>query len=233
MVYVGKESTTRRKFCKRVAAVAISGALVGLEDTARPNPQPETGNMVPAQKSAFLPKTETAEGNNGQEAARDGEPLIAVCGLYCGACPMYLATHHNNEQKRKELLQQFASRQMKLSQEDLQCAGCLSDGPVAVFCRKCAIRLCPANKTNVTRCSDCPDFPCSRITDFNNDGMLHHAEVLDNLRQMREMNIKDWAKHEEELWQCPQCRDSISWYDKACSNCGATRSERLFPLKQG
>jgi hypothetical protein len=85
----------------------------------------------------------------------------------------------------------------------------------------------------VTRCADCPDFPCSRITSFNNDGMLHHAEVLENCRQLRNVGIKEWAKREEERWSCPRCRAAISWYDRACSRCGAKRSERLFPLKQG
>jgi hypothetical protein len=168
----------------------------------------------------------------GLDTAGGGEKLVAVCGLYCGACPMYLATNDNNEQKRKERLQQFLSGKMKLAQEDLLCDGCLGNARLATFCRKCAIRLCPANKSNVTRCSDCPDFPCSRITNFNNDGMLHHAEVLANLRQIQKMGMKDWAKHEEERWRCPQCRASIAWYDKACTNCGAKRSDRLFPLKQ-
>jgi hypothetical protein len=61
---------------------------------------------------------------------------------------------------------------------------------------------------------------------------LHHAELLHNLRNIRKMGIKDWTKHEQERWKCPECRNSISWYDKACSNCGAKRSERLFALRK-
>jgi hypothetical protein len=92
------------------------------------------------------------------------------------------------------------------------------------------MRLCAADKPDATRCSDCPEFPCSRFTDFSNDGRLHHAELPDNLRNLQKMGIKDWARYEQERWQCPECSDSLAWYDSECSNCGAKRSERLFSL---
>jgi hypothetical protein len=168
----------------------------------------------------------------GKEAPKGGERLVAPCGLYCGACPMYIATQENNEQKRKELMQRFSSGQMKMSWEDIQCDGCIAGGRVASFCRKCAMRECAEKKTDVTWCSDCKESPCSRVTSFNNDGMLHHAEVLENLRHMKEVGVKEWAKSEEERWRCPQCRGTITWYDATCSHCGAKRSERLFPLKK-
>lgn len=170
--------------------------------------------------------------SKAQEGSKKGENLVAVCGLYCGACPMYLATQDPDEQKRKELIQRFSSDPRKLTWEDIQCDGCLGNGHLASFCRNEAIRLCPRSKSNVTYCSDCPDFPCERISKFNNDGMLHHAEVLENLRQIKKVGIKEWTKREEERWSCPQCRARIAWYDAKCSKCGAKRSERLFPLQK-
>ena len=167
---------------------------------------------------------------SGPQTATNKERLVAVCGLYCGACPMYLATQSNDEQRIQALLDRFSSGPMQLKREDILCDGCIGDGRIASFCRRCDIRACPTDKTNVTRCSDCPDFPCSRITDFNNDGMTHHAEVLENLGKIRETGIREWAAYEEERWQCPQCRRPMSWYDGECSGCGAARSERLFKL---
>jgi hypothetical protein len=213
-----KENTTRRRFVKGIAGAAVCGACLGFEAVAAPF-------RVPGQDSG--------EGKGALGAGTGREYLVAVCGLNCGACPMYLATQSKDEQKRGALLKQFASGPMKLKAEDLMCDGCLGSGRVASFCRSCAIRACPKGKSDVTRCSDCPDFPCSRITGFNNDGMLHHAEVLDNLRRIREMGIREWAKYDEERWQCPQCRLPVSWYDSKCSGCGAARSGRLFKLIQG
>jgi hypothetical protein len=162
----------------------------------------------------------------------NNENLVAACGLYCGACPMYLATQQKDEQKLKALQQQFSSGKMKLAPEDLLCDGCLGKGRLASFCRPCAIRECASKKSKTERCSECSDFACSRITGFNNDGMQHHSEVLENLRQLRSAGIKEWTKHEEERWRCPQCKGSIAWYDAACPKCGAKRSDRLFPLKK-
>jgi hypothetical protein len=210
-----KEKTTRRMFVKEIAGAAICGACLGLEAAATP---------------LWIPGQNAGEGEKTQAAGTGRENLVAVCGLNCGACPMYLATQSNDEQKRSALLKQFSSGSMKLSMENLLCDGCLGNGRVASFCRKCAIRACPNGKPNVTRCSDCPDFACSRITDFNNDGMLHHAEVLDNLRRIQEMGIHEWAKYDEERWRCTRCRLPMSWYDSKCSNCGEARSERLFKL---
>ena len=160
------------------------------------------------------------------------ENLVASCGLYCGACPMYLATQENSDERMESMRKQYGANALKMSKEDLLCDGCLGGGRLASFCRKCDMRESATAKTKTRRCSECAEFACSRITGFNNDGMLHHAEVLENLRQLREMGITKWAKHEEERWQCPKCRAKISWYESECPKCKEPRSARLFPLKK-
>ena len=160
------------------------------------------------------------------------EKLVASCGLYCGACPMYLATQNKDDERAKALLKQFSSGKMNWKMEDLLCDGCIAGGRLATFCRSCQIRESAAKKTKDKLCSSCPDFACSRITAFNNDGMLHHSEVLANLRQLQKIGLKDWAKSEDERWKCPQCKGAISWYDASCPKCGAARSGKLFPLKK-
>jgi len=168
----------------------------------------------------------------GQEAdASKNENLVSPCGTYCGACFMYLATQENNVQR---MASGFGSGPMKQppGQQIMHCDGCLGGGRLSGHVSKCAIRECAATKSKTRRCSDCDEFPCSRITDFNNDGMLHHAVVLGNLRQLRSVGIKEWAKQEDELWRCPKCRTKIAWYDPECPNCKAPRSDKLFPLKK-
>jgi hypothetical protein len=207
-----KERTSRRKFVQEITCALVSAPCIG------------KAIALSAQNPAAAGTQKTAQGG--------GELLVAPCGLYCGACSMYLASQDNDDQKMDALLKQFSGGKTSFKKEDLVCDGCIANGRVASFCRRCDIRSCAQGKSNVTRCSDCPDFPCSRITNFNNDGMVHHAEVLPNLRRLREMGIKEWTKFEKDRWRCPQCSASISWYDKACPKCGAKRSDRLFPLKQ-
>ena len=67
----------------------------------------------------------------------------------------------------------------------MRCDGCLGGGPTPSHVPKCAIKLCAAEKTKTGRCSECAEFPCGLISDFNNDGVQHHSEVLANLRQLR------------------------------------------------
>jgi hypothetical protein len=160
-----------------------------------------------------------------------GQNLVASCGLYCGACPMYLATQSKDESRVKALMQQFSSSKMNWKMEDLLCDGCRGNGQLAIFCRKCAIRESAASKTKTKLCSDCSEFACSRITAFNNDGMLHHAEVLSNLKQLKSVGLKEWAKMEEDRWACPNCRGRMGWYEAKCVKCGTPRSTRLFALK--
>ena len=160
-----------------------------------------------------------------------GESLVASCGLYCGACPMYLATQSKDESRLKSMFRQFSSSKMNWKMEDLLCDGCRGTGQLATFCRKCAIRDSAATKTKTKLCSDCSEYACTRITAFNNDGMLHHAEVLANLRQLKSVGLKEWAKQEEEKWACPSCRGRMGWYDAKCPKCGTARSSKLFALK--
>jgi len=211
------ERTSRRGFVKEVAGAAVAGALV----------------CAPCICRAFTANAQDAAGTGaGKAAAGSGEKLVAPCGLYCGACPMYLATQENSEKRLESLMKQFSAGKMQMKREDLLCDGCIGGGRVASFCRSCAMRSCAESKPDVTRCSDCPDFPCSKITNFNNDGMTHHSEVLQNLRALKEMGISKWTQYEQDRWRCPQCKATLSWYDSACQKCGTKRSDKLFKLKQ-
>jgi len=162
----------------------------------------------------------------------DTENLAAVCGLFCGACEFFRAGQDHTLPKRQEFLQRVAARLGYLALDSFRCDGCLGQGHLTPWCRNCEIKLCPALQFGMTRCSDCPDFPCLRVSNFNDDGMQHHAEVLKNLRRFKEIGVNNWAKQEEERWRCPQCGNSFAWYDRSCFHCGTKRPERLFPLPQ-
>jgi hypothetical protein len=194
----------------------------------------------------------------GREAdAENAESLIAPCGTYCGACPMYLDTLEDNKYQRmtryfvamsigmkpppkpKEVVPPKEGAKPKESakpkagvQMQMHCDGCLGGGRVPGHVPRCEIRICAEDKTKTRRCSECAEFPCSRITDFNNDEVLHRDEVIETLRRVRTMGIKDAAKYEADRWSCDKCRTRFSWYDYDCPTCKAPRPERLFKLRQ-
>jgi len=156
----------------------------------------------------------------GQETdAANNEKLVAPCGLYCGACSGYLTTNGLRPGSGS-------------SKPAMECDGCLGGGRTIGHVSNCAIRKCATAKSKTQRCSDCPEFPCDIITDFNNDGITHHGEVLENLRQLRAMGIKDWTKHEMDRWRCSKCPTTLAWYDAECPNCKAPRSDKLFPPRR-
>ena len=126
-----RERTSRRKFVKEIAGAAVAGALVS----------------APCMCHAFAASAQDAAGTGAKKAAEGGgEKLVAPCGLYCGACPMYLATQENNQQRLDSLMKQFSAGKMQMKLEDLLCDGCIGGGRVATFCRKCAMRSCAEGK---------------------------------------------------------------------------------------
>ena len=165
----------------------------------------------------------TTPTNTGGTAGGEGTPkvqLAAACGTYCGACPSYLARHSEDES-------------IERPNPWGDCDGCLSGGLLASHCRACSIRLCALNKQDVTRCSDCGELPCYRVTNLINQGDYpHRQEYLPNLAKIHEMGVEEWVANEEERWRCPQCRLPMMWYDTECARCGAPRSENLFPMTE-
>ena len=183
-----------------------------------------------------------ASEEDSRQEGKSKEHLAAACGTYCGACPAYIAKHGEEEQVKRKLQRSVSPGPTEARKgippsnwmEGLLCDGCLSGGVLAGHCRFCSIRLCAANRQKDSRCTECEELPCTRITTLMNmqGGYLHRKEYLPNLKKIREMGVQEWVKKEEERWRCPRCGLPVSWYDPECAGCGAPRSERLFPLTE-
>jgi hypothetical protein len=214
MDFENNEKITRRKFVKGAAGTAVCCACFSLNCSG------------PSKENSEL-EIEDGKGK---------EHLAAACGTYCGACPAYIAKHGTDEQK--QLIQKKKSAfglgiPPSNWMDGLLCDGCLSGGQLAAHCQRCNIRLCAANKQNDSRCSDCEELPCYRITNLiNMGGYLHRKEYLPNLEKIREMGVQKWVKKEEERWRCPKCGMPMSWYDTGCAGCGEPRSKELFSLTE-
>jgi hypothetical protein len=207
---------TRRKFVKGVAGATICCACFPLDCLA-------------------------ASGEDNMKDLKGKEHLAAACGTYCGACPAYLAKHGSDEQKKLMRQERSSSGPEKPRKgippsnwmDGLECDGCLSGGKLAVHCQRCSIRLCALKTQENSRCSECKDLPCHRITNLINMGnYFHRDEYLPNLKKMREMGVEEWIKYEEERWLCPECGLPMRWYDEECIRCGEPRSNRVFPLTE-
>ena len=127
------------------------------------------------------------------------EDTAAICGLFCGICPAYPEC----------------------------CDGCLSDR-VLPFCAECGAGFgkC-AEEHGITRCCECLDFPCGRVTRFNGDKYEHHHIVLENIARMKEIGVKRWIEEQVRDHTCPACGEIVRWERDTCQNCGHKAARRI------
>ncbi len=138
------------------------------------------------------------------------ERMDSFCGLYCGACEIFLA-------RRKGLLGELAEKWGREKSEIL-CHGCKTE-IVSIYCRSCSIKACVGEK-KLQYCFQCRLFPCKKLLDFKNDQHPHHSIVFRNLELIKNLGAKQWLEEQERRWQCQGCNNPFSWYDDHCSSCG-------------
>lgn len=152
---------------------------------------------------------------------QEQQNLAAPCGLYCGACSIYVAGRRGDSKRLEQIARVMAEYLGRpVEGKDLACEGCLSE-VIALQCRDCVLRACAFEK-GLTHCAQCSDFPCQRIIAFNNDGMRHHSEVLDNIRCQWIIGIGAWIEEQKERWRCLHCGCAVDWYASQCPDCGTT-----------
>jgi hypothetical protein len=143
--------------------------------------------------------------------------LEAYCGLYCGACPVYL-------QQYDGWLVEAIAKYFKCEPTDLRCRGCRSD-MVSVSCRDCNRRGC-AQSRGLDSCSACPEMPCDRMRQCR---LPHMSEAVPNLEALRDRGSGLWLSGQADRWTCPSCGRTGSWYEQVCLQCGTALSSGHEP----
>lgn len=138
--------------------------------------------------------------------------LVANCGLYCGACGVYLAT-----QVGGDVLEQLASR-FGLSPDEMRCEGCRSEVLFA-HCRKCDFRECTQSK-GIENCEDCSEWPCEKLKNFQTQ-MPHRAELFESSEYRKANGLEAWFAKMEKDYSCKACGVINSAYNVKCKQCGA------------
>jgi hypothetical protein len=146
-------------------------------------------------------------------SAHHGSPPItaAVCGLYCEACSIFLASRDDPAR-----LAALAGR-MGWTVEETYCEGCRADRRT-VYCRTCAFVPCTAEK-GVEFCGECARFPCAPLVAFR-DALPHRIEIFANLTRLREVGVEAWMEEVAQRYECGSCGTINSAYDLACRHCG-------------
>ncbi len=139
--------------------------------------------------------------------------IVAVCGLYCGSCGIYLATQENDTEK----LLQYAIV-LNQSFDETLCDGCKAERKSAHCSRMCSFAACIQSK-GIEFCGACPEFPCNELTDFQSR-MPHRVEILESQNRLKEIGWEQWLIEMKENYSCPQCKKVNTAYDIHCRKCG-------------
>jgi len=143
----------------------------------------------------------------------------AVCGLLCKACGIYIATQENNT----ESLSRIAER-MQIPVEEVRCMGCRSE-VLSAHCKTCYFREC-ADKKGIAFCSECNDYPCAQLKDFQSK-LPHRVELFQSLNRIKKIGWENWYAEMVERHSCTSCNHLSGWYDFACTKCGNSPSSRF------
>lgn len=95
------------------------------------------------------------------------EKHIAMCGLDCAKCDAFIATKNNDNKMRERVAIDWTERHIMkeysrpaLKAKDINCKGCLSDGPIYLYCGSCDIRKCGLKK-GISSCEECSKYKCA------------------------------------------------------------------------
>ena len=149
--------------------------------------------------------------NKESGTEKPDKTLAAVCGLYCEACNLYIATKED-PQRLKMMAEIF-----QVSEEEVKCYGCRAEkrGP---YCQTCKMYPC-AMERGIDFCVQCADYPCEDLKRFQSE-MPHRIELWDDLEQIKAEGYEGWLKNVRENYACPKCRTINSAYDLKCRRCG-------------
>jgi hypothetical protein len=135
----------------------------------------------------------------------------AVCGLFCPACTVYIAT-----QEDPERLKTMAAR-FGIPPEELACDGCRSQR-LSLFCRtRCKMMKCAAGK-GIDFCGSCDEYPCAELKEFQSL-MPHRKELWNSQQRIKDAGWEKWFEEMTELYSC-SCGAVNSAYDLKCRKCG-------------
>ncbi len=168
------------------------------------------------------------EGWNEEEIKNKN--LMAPCGLYCGACGIYIATRDKNKKFRSIMGNLYGTKP-----EETECMGCMQPDPpekLYGYCITCKIRDCVKSK-GFYSCHQCSGWPCDMIENF---GLATGKNVmLSTIPIWREKVSEhgdekgsiEWARSVCGRYHCSTCGKPLFRGAQTCRSCKKFVAEEL------
>ena len=160
----------------------------------------------------------------------NNKDLMAPCGLYCGACGVYIATRDNNDKFKAIMGNLFGTRP-----EETECFGCMQPDPpkkLYAYCKACPIRNCVTSKGYYS-CHQCKEWPCDMIEEFPNAvGVRVMKRTIPIWRAKvaehgDERGSVEWVRSECERYHCSSCGNPLFRGAESCRACKRPVADEL------
>ncbi len=168
------------------------------------------------------------EGWNEEEIKN--KDLMAPCGLYCGACGVYIATRDKNEKFKTIMANLYGT-----NPEETECLGCMQpDSSKKLYepCKLCSLRDCIKSKGYYS-CHQCDEWPCSLVENFTvTTGKRVIKRTIPIWREKvakygDEKGSIEWARSECKRYHCSSCGKPIFRGAQRCRACKKEVADEL------
>ncbi len=140
--------------------------------------------------------------------------LAGRCGIYCGNCPVYLASHSSDDKAKFDFA--FSTR---CTLDQVKCEGCGSDDRFELS-QGCTYRKC-ADDHGVGSCGECKEFPCASLQQLYDQDVDKWKDAPENANRIKEVGIDKWLEELEAKNRCKHCDSKLPPGEKSCRVCGA------------
>jgi hypothetical protein len=165
--------------------------------------------------------------------------LRAPCGIFCGACALYISTRDENEKFRTIISSIWGTKP-----GETECFGCMQPDPpkkLFGFCKTCAIRRCVKSKGYYS-CHQCMEWPCNMMEKGDFADAVPSPLRKSVLRVMKrsipiwrakvaesgdEKGSVEWARAECERYHCPSCGKPLYRSAQHCRACKKPVADEL------
>lgn len=149
------------------------------------------------------------------DTSKPNKNLVAVCGLFCPSCTIFIASNEDPERLKR------MSEMRNHTIEDIRCEGCRAEVRTG-FCRTCKMSTC-AKEKGIDFCGECSEYPCEELKEFQSI-KAHRLELWQSQERIKEAGFEQWYAEMLEHYSCPDCNTINSAYDVNCRKCGKSPS---------
>lgn len=144
-------------------------------------------------------------------SAKESYHLVGRCGLYCGACDIYLVHTQQRRAAQEKLAKYF-----KCDAARVRCEGCRKPSPDN-WCHDCKIAKC-LDRNVYTCCSECSNIDKCSI--YQNLNRRYRSMPENNLQRIKTVGERVWLREQDATWSCPKCGVAHDYEAKRCPSCG-------------